>query len=299
MTATQPPLPTAPASATPSRTSVPPSVTATTGPPNATLTNVPPSATATGVLPSSTSTATIGTPPPPATHTPVVTPPASATVSASATATVCPIRFSDVIDTAQYYYTPVYYLACRGVISGYNDGTFKPYNNTTRGQMAKIVILAFALPLVSPPEANRTFTDVSTDNVFYAVIETAAAHGIVSGYTCGGVNPQTGAAEPCDTAHRAYYRPANNVTRGQLTKIVVMGAGWPLRNPATPSFSDVAAGNVFYPAIETAVCHGIISGYSDRTFRPANSATRGQIAKIVYLAVTTGAGTCATAPTGP
>jgi len=48
----------------------------------------------------------------------------------------------------------------------------------------------------------------------------------------------------------------------------------------------VARTNVFYPFIETAVCHGTISGYSDGTFRPNNFAFRSQIAKIVYLAVT-------------
>ncbi|MGI8586115.1 MAG: S-layer homology domain-containing protein [Chloroflexia bacterium] len=30
--------------------------------------------------------------------------------------------------------------------------------------------------------------------------------------------------------------------------------------------------------VETAVCHGVISGYSDHTFRPFNNAIRGQIA---------------------
>ena len=45
-------------------------------------------------------------------------------------------------DPTAYYYTPVYYLACRGVVGGYADGTFRPFNNTTRGQMAKIVVLA-------------------------------------------------------------------------------------------------------------------------------------------------------------
>jgi len=72
----------------------------------------------------------------------------------------------------------------------------------------------------------------------------------------------------------------------------VIGAGFPLIHPATPTFTDVAPDNVFYPAIETAVCHGIISGYNDHTFRPNNYAFRGQIAKIVYLAVTN-APTCA------
>ena len=35
------------------------------------------------------------------------------------------------------------------------------------------------------------------------------------------------------------------------------------------------------------VSRAVISGYADRTFRVGSTATRGQIAKIVYLAVTT------------
>lgn len=34
------------------------------------------------------------------------------------------------------------YLYCHRVISGYNDNTFRPFNNTARGQLAKIVALA-------------------------------------------------------------------------------------------------------------------------------------------------------------
>jgi hypothetical protein len=35
-----------------------------------------------------------------------------------------------------------------------------------------------------------------------------------------------------------------------------------------------------------------VSGYADGTFRPYNDATRGQISKIVYLAVTDDGTTC-------
>ncbi len=147
--------------------------------------------------------------------------------------------------------------------------------------------MGFSLPAVTPPPSNsRTFTDVTPDNVFYDVVETAAARGLISGYTCGGVNPQTGSAEPCDTAARPYYRSSNFVTRGQITKIVVIGANWVRIHPATPRFNDVGLNSVFYPFVETAVCHGILSGYSDGTFRTGNNAARGQISKIVFLAVT-------------
>jgi len=299
------PRDTATATPTATRTAIPrntatATVTATGGPPTTPSAGV---ATATGTgVPPLTATAT-GTPTAGATGVsptaiPTATPTATRSVPVTNTATVgataCPIRFSDVTDPAAYYYPGVYALACRGAISGYNDGTFRPFNPTTRGQMTKIVTLAFTLPLVPPPVlGNHTFTDVTPANVFYQLIETAAAQGIVSGYTCGGVNTQTGAAEPCDSRNRPYFRPNNAVTRGQLTKIVVSGAGFALRTPPTPTFRDVAPSNVFYPFIETAVCHAVISGYQDGTFRPNTSAFRGQIAKIVYLAVTTAPGTCA------
>ncbi len=234
---------------------------------------------ATATVPvATTATATVRTSP---TASPIPTTP-SGTVSP----TPCAVQFSDVTDAGLYYYTPVLALACRGVISGYSDGTFRPFNLTTRAQLAKIVVLAFNLPPSTPPAGSQTFADVPPANVFYGLIETAAARGLVSGYGCGGVDPQSGAAEPCDSRARPYYRPTSNVTRGQVTKITVLAAGWPLLQPATPRFNDVAPDNVFYPFIETAVCHGILSGYNDGSFRPAANATRGQIAKIAYLAVT-------------
>ena len=257
----------------------------------ATATTAPATATATAAAATSTATATAAASTATATRTSAPST-ATATRTVAATATPCTISFSDVQDTTTYYYQGVYYLACRGVISGYSDGTYKPFNNTTRAQMTKIVTLAFNLALVTPP-ATGTFADVDSSSVFYQLIETAVAHGIVSGYTCGGVNPQTGTAEPCTAGNRPYFRPSNFVSRGQLAKIVVIGAGWTLHTPPTPTFSDVAASNVFYPFIETAVCHGVISGYSNGTFQPNANAFRGQIAKIVYLAVTNPPETCA------
>ena len=51
-------------------------------------------------------------------------------------------------------------------------------------------------------------------------------------------------------------------------------------------------GDPFFQFVETAYCHGIISGYacgpSCLEFRPGNNATRGQIGKIVYQALVGG-----------
>ena len=188
------------------------------------------------------------------------------------------MTFTDV-SRSDYFYEPVLYLYCRGVISGYADGTFRPYNNTTRAQLAKIVVLGFGLSIYTPP--TPTFRDVPPTDTFYPYIETAYHSNLVSGYTCGGQG------EPCPGL---YFRLGNQVTRGQLSKIVVLAAGWPLLDPPTPTFRDVPKGSPFFRYVETAYARGIISGYSCGEgcleFRPGSSATRGQICKIVYLAIT-------------
>ena len=163
-----------------------------------------------------------------------------------------------------YFYTAVQYLYCHGAVSGYADNTFRPSNYTSRGQVAKIVVLAEGWPLICPPTG--TFV-MCSDSPFYCYIETAANHAIVSGYSDG------------------TFRPYNNLTRGQLTKIIVLAEQWPILNPPTPTFSDVPVDHPFYVYIETAYSHGIISGYGN-VFLPGNNATRGQISKIVYNAVT-------------
>ncbi len=214
--------------------------------------------------------------------------PPTVTATATASPTACPAGVFSDVHPADYFYDAVNYLVAQNVISGYSDCTFKPYNQTTRGQLAKIVALGFNLPAFVPPLGGYTFADVPPNYVFFAQIEAANHAGIISGYDCG-----TRPNELCDAFNRRYFRPGDLVTRGQLAKIVVGAAGWTLRNPTTPTFNDVLPSNVFYQAVETAVCHGIISGYSDGTFKPTNNATRGQVSKIVYLALTSGQTACA------
>ncbi|HMA34437.1 MAG TPA: endo alpha-1,4 polygalactosaminidase [Chloroflexia bacterium] len=216
------------------------------------------------------------------------------TLTPTPSSTPCVLSFSDV-HAGDYFYTPVLYLACHGAISGYGDGTFAPYSPTTRAQMVKIVVGGFAIPQTTPAGGNYTFADAPPANPFFAVIETAAAHNLVSGYACGG------SGEPCDSANRPYFHPYADVTRGQLSKIIAVGAGWALAAPPQVDFADVPAGSAFYAFVEAAYCRGVISGYScggpgepcdnqDRPYlRPGTTATRGQIAKIAYGAITGGA----------
>jgi len=114
------------------------------------------------------------------------------------------------------------------------------------------------------------FSDVPSTDTFYQFIERAYNRGVISGYAGG------------------TFRPNNNITRGQISKIIVLAEEWPLLNPPTPTFTDVLPGSTFYTFVETAVSHGIVTGYADRTFRPNNNATRAQLSKMLYLAIAGG-----------
>jgi hypothetical protein len=139
--------------------------------------------------------------------------------------------------------------------------------------------------------ASPTFADVAPGSTFYSYIETAYGRGVIKGYACGGPN------EPCDGQNRPYFRPGANITRGQISKIIVLAEGWALLNPPTPTFADIAPGSTFYQYVETAAARGIINGYAcggegepcdgqNRPyFRPGNNATRAQLSKMLALAL--------------
>jgi uncharacterized delta-60 repeat protein len=118
-------------------------------------------------------------------------------------------------------------------------------------------------PTLAP---GQKFYDVPPGSTFYEYINCLVDQGVISGYS-----DQT-------------FRPQNDITRGQLSKVIANAAGY---NEAVSGqrFSDVPPGSTFYEFIERMASRGIISGYGDGTFRPGNNATRGQISKIVSNAM--------------
>jgi hypothetical protein len=132
--------------------------------------------------------------------------------------------FEDV-PPGQTFYIWIGQLSSRGLINGYPCGGagepcnppgnlpyFRPNNNATRGQLAKIV--GNAAGITDDPGA-QIFTDVPPGYTFYNYINPLARRGVISGYPCGSPG------EPCNPpGNLPYYRPGNNVTRGQAAKIV-------------------------------------------------------------------------------
>jgi hypothetical protein len=139
---------------------------------------------------------------------------------------------------------------------------------------------------------------VPPSGTFWLWVERLSNRGIIGGYACGGP------FEPCVTPNnRPYFRPNNDVTRGQLSKIVSGAAGW-TETPTGQTFEDVLPGSTFYVYIERIASRGIVNGYpcggpfepcvspgNRAYFRPNNQATRGQMSKIAAAAFFPGCST--------
>ncbi|HKP53179.1 MAG TPA: SBBP repeat-containing protein, partial [Chloroflexia bacterium] len=254
----------------PSATTAPTSVPTNTQMPTGTRTN-------TVIPPSST--------PRPPTQTPGgPTATIEPTSTAVPTSTVCAISFSDVPSDSTFY-TWIRCLACRGIISGYTDGTFRPGNDITRGQIAKVVSNSAGF---SEDPGPQLYEDVPVGSPFYAWINRLSMRGHMGGYPCGLV-PE----EPCEPPNnRPYFRPNASATRGQLAKIVsnaaVLGG-----DPTGLFYADVPEDHPFYVWIMRLTTLSVMSGYpcggenepcDDQQrpyFRPYNNVTRGQASKIV------------------
>ncbi|HKP52338.1 MAG TPA: S-layer homology domain-containing protein [Chloroflexia bacterium] len=262
-----------------------------------TATSISPSLTPTvsATLPVATSTAIMPTPTTPATATSgstatvisnyTSTPTSTPTSTAIPTPTTCNITFTDVqIDHT--FYAFIRCLVCRGIISGYSDGTFRPGNEITRGQIAKMVSNSAGF---SENPGPQIYEDVPPASPFYTWINRLSMRGHMGGYPCGLV-PEEACIPP---NNRPYFRPNATATRGQLAKIVANAAGIG-GEPSGQFYADVGEDHPFYVWIMRLTQLGVMSGYPCGTipeepcddasrpyFRPFANVTRGQASKIV------------------
>ena len=79
------------------------------------------------------------------------------------------------------------------------------------------------------------------------------------------------------------FKPNSSVTRGQAAKMIASILDLDLSNVPNPNFSDVPESHEFYPYIAALTNKDVISGYSDETFKPNKTITRGQMAKMLAI----------------
>ncbi len=161
------------------------------------------------------------------------------------------------------------FLSALNIISGYEDGTFRPDNNITRSEIVRMLVWAqgkdygySGLPVEEKEKLNETeplpYPDVDINSWDWGYWYQANSIGFINGFDDG-------------TA-----RPNENVTYAQLLKMLVSITGYEPYAASTGGYPD---GYIFW-ASETGISKGV-------EFMPDAKVTRKDAAQLIYNAVNT------------
>lgn len=176
-------------------------------------------------------------------------------------------KFTDI----ETYWGATYvdFLYNAGITTGYEDGTFRPDQKITRAQFAAMLYRYLGLD-------ESKYADVELPFADNAKIGAYAVPAIKALYTEGIINGSAG------SDGKLYFNPNNSLTRAQAATMIgrTQEKGYA---SVDLTFTDAAKIPAYATAyIQTMVAQGIISGYTDGSFKPNNPITRGQMAKILY-----------------
>ncbi|MGA4516289.1 S-layer homology domain-containing protein [Solibacillus silvestris] len=188
------------------------------------------------------------------------------TLAAGAVVAVAPqaeaaISFKDVKETNTHYEN-IMNLAERGVIRGYEDGTFRPGNSIKRGNAAHII--AEIIGLDTKNVTNPNFKDISTKNSNYGAIAALANAGIINGFEDG------------------TYRANDMLTRGQMSKIIAKAFKLTATGETVP-FTDVERSQ-YKEHIIALFENSVTTGVTSTFFDTKSFVTRGQLSSFVVRA---------------
>lgn len=125
-------------------------------------------------------------------------------------------------------------------------------------------IFTYVPPTVKAEET-KIFTDIKATDYFYEAVNDLASREIVAGYS-----DQT-------------FRPFQPVTRAQAAKVLSLALGLDVEKVENPGFQDVKPADGYYHYVAALAKAGIISGFGDNTFRPQETLSRAQMAKILSI----------------
>lgn len=143
----------------------------------------------------------------------------------------------------------------KGLISGYEDGTFKPDNSVIRAEF--VIMLNKALGFTQ--KGNVTFSDVSANAWYYDAVAIAVEAGYCAGYEDG------------------TFKPNATITRAEAAVMIAKAKELTANTEAADKFADAsripawAKGSI--GAVSVA---GFMTGRTDGTFDASNTMTRAE-----------------------
>lgn len=190
-------------------------------------------------------------------------------------APVSKTTFKDV-PKSHWAYKSIKQVAEKGLVTGYEDGTYKPSAQVTRAEFATFLARVFE----SNERATVSFNDVSDTHWANEAIQEGLAVGFI---------------QASDYANNK-FEPNKAMTRGEMSRWLANGlahanadygkaieemANSSLTLIPIPEFYGGGVNKKDLPYIGVALGTGLLSGYEDFTFKPNGNTTRAEVATIL------------------
>ena len=158
----------------------------------------------------------------------------------------------------------VEFLGGLGIITGDDDGNFRPDDKITRAEFATLTARAIGLSEI--PYEN-SYYDVLTDDWYSGWVQTCRTNNLMNGYD-------------------GLFSPQRNITREEIAKTVVsaynLKSGTQLVGGKSLYFNDIdQISSWAYDYIAEAADKGFVNGVTDELFMPKREATRAEAAVML------------------
>lgn len=161
------------------------------------------------------------------------------------------------------------YMKEKGIIEGYANGTFRPYQPVNRVEILKILLLGFEYPVPDNTQKPK-FDDVEEGAWYLPYLNLALERNIVSGHANG------------------TYGPDNSVNRAEFMKILLNAYGVNLNDyPITVLYPDTDRDAWYVPYVQYARNNSLMDPDADGNFNPGAEVSRAEVAEAVYRLVKT------------
>lgn len=172
--------------------------------------------------------------------------------------------FNDV-DENHWAYDYIKLMSDNGIISGYNDGSFKPNGIVTREEFAKMMVLTLGLELINPDR--DSFVDVKSSDWSYKYVETAKLY--LTGFR---------------TSQGDFFKPKNIAVREDMAVAIVKGLELSTENVNLSILNSLddedKISNNLKPYVAIAMNEGIMVGDNNK-FNPQENLTRAEAATLL------------------
>lgn len=167
-------------------------------------------------------------------------------------------------------YLAIKYLKEKGLVDGYEDGTFKPDQEINRAEALKVLFKAINGIEKQNPAA-FSFTDVKSDDWFYEFVVKAWNNYLIQGYPDG------------------LFHPERTINRAESLKIILQQESKDIDIQATvtrPPYSDVPT-DIWYASYAQIAKERtlFLENRSNGGLDPATAMTRGDFAELIYRVI--------------